>query len=194
MGFDPVRAARKWLNNAGRAGPEYALGIQNPKKDWAQETMDAEQRWQSGLQDSFAKGTRKLGVQRAGTAKWQRGALEKGVTRYPQGIQAGAQAMMEAQQIGAQEQDVVDRSLAGMPRGPKASAENINRAVQQMTQRHELAQRRQGIPGGSVLPPFTPQGLPSGKSPYYPPETVPAYGQQQAPPIQTPFTRYTPRY
>lgn len=195
MGFDPVRAHAKWLRNAGAAGNDYAQGVQAPRRDWATETANAEPQWQAGLQKSFASGSRKLGVQRAGTAKWQRGALEKGVTRYPQGIQAGSQAMMEAQQIGAQEQDVVDRSLAGMPKGPKASAENINRAVQQMTQRHELAMRRQGVPGGSVAPPFSPTG-PTGRSAYYPPE-VPQTQYPAAPvPVAstTAFRRYVPRY
>jgi len=78
--------AEKWQRNAQNAAPNYTLGVQNPKKNWAEETAKAEDRWAQGVQDAINRKAFGAGVRKAGIEAWQQGAVLKGSQRYQQGV------------------------------------------------------------------------------------------------------------
>lgn len=98
----PEQIAAKYARRVAAAGQDYQEGIQNPSRDWADATAGAEDRYQAGLQESFAKRGFSRGVQRAGSQKWQRNALEKGANRYTSAAQtAAASYQQQAQHVMA---------------------------------------------------------------------------------------------
>lgn len=80
----------KWSQRASQAGPAYQTGVQNPKVSWQAATTAAANSWATGVQNAVTNGRFSKGVSAAGDSKWSAGATGKGVTRYPQGVQAPA--------------------------------------------------------------------------------------------------------
>jgi len=66
---------------AGAAG-DYAAGVQAPSRPWAAATQAGAKRWASGVQKAIQENTFQKGVSKAGDAKWQENALNKGAQRY----------------------------------------------------------------------------------------------------------------
>lgn len=80
----------KWGRVTPQRSEDYALGIKNPKRDWAQSASAAKESHKAamvaaGQNDSYAKG-----VAKAGTAKWQEKAIKKGPSRFAEGVVVGA--------------------------------------------------------------------------------------------------------
>jgi hypothetical protein len=80
----------KWGRVTPQRSEDYALGIKNPKRDWAQAAAAAKQSHKdamiaAGNNDSYAKG-----VAKAGTARWQDRAIRKGPGRFAEGVVVGA--------------------------------------------------------------------------------------------------------
>lgn len=80
--------ARKWADVTPRRDADYKAGISSPVKDWATETAAAEDAYNNGVQEAIGRGAFGSGVRDAGSSKWQRGALEKGVNRWGPGVRA----------------------------------------------------------------------------------------------------------
>jgi len=80
------RIVKKWEDRVAVAGPEYEAGIAAPRVDWATATKAAEDSYKTGVTKSIAERRFGKGVDRAGTAGWQKGAKEKGVARWPTGV------------------------------------------------------------------------------------------------------------
>lgn len=78
--------ARKWADVTPRRDADYKAGVQTPMKDWATEAAAAEERYNSGVQDAIGRGAFAKGVHNAGSEKWKKGALEKGVNRWGPGV------------------------------------------------------------------------------------------------------------
>ncbi len=79
--------ASKWATVTPQRAGEYEKGVRNPRKSWEEETKNANDAYKAGIQtalqaDSFVKG-----VSKAGNSKWQRGAIEKGTSRFGPGVQ-----------------------------------------------------------------------------------------------------------
>lgn len=79
-------AAKKFAQNAAQAGGSYAEGVANPKRDWAQATSASEASFEQGVQSAISKKSFGKGVKKAGSAKWQKGATEKGSQRFAAGV------------------------------------------------------------------------------------------------------------
>jgi len=80
----------KWGRVTPQRSEDYALGIKNPKRDWAQAASAAKESHKAamvaaGQNDAYAKG-----VGRAGTARWQEKAIKKGPSRFAEGVVVGA--------------------------------------------------------------------------------------------------------
>jgi hypothetical protein len=86
--LDKIR--EKWKARATAAAPDYQFGVANPLKDWATQAAAASDAWKAGVTDAAGRDAFRKGVTRAGTAKWQRKALELGVPRYSQGVAVAA--------------------------------------------------------------------------------------------------------
>jgi hypothetical protein len=78
--------AEKWTRVTPQRATDYENGVKAPRKDWERATVAAAEAWKAGVAAAAAAGSFAKGVSLAKTAAWQRGAVEKGVTRWGQGV------------------------------------------------------------------------------------------------------------
>lgn len=76
----------KWARVTPMRSEDYKLGIENPKRDWADETEAAKANWKMGIDQAHAKDMFGKGVRKAGSGKWRDMALKKGPTRFAEGV------------------------------------------------------------------------------------------------------------
>jgi hypothetical protein len=76
----------KWTRVTPGRTEDYKIGIQNPRRDWAEEAGAAEGNYKAGVDAAQAKGLFKKGVEKAGTGKWRDKALKKGPGRFSEGV------------------------------------------------------------------------------------------------------------
>lgn len=76
----------KWIRVTPGRTEDYKLGVQNPRRDWEQETLAAADNWKAGVDAAHAKELFPKGVAKAGTKKWQDKALKKGPGRFAEGV------------------------------------------------------------------------------------------------------------
>ncbi len=76
----------KWTRVTPGRTEDYKLGIQNPRRDWAEETKAAKDNWKAGVDAAAAKDLFAKGVDKAGTGKWRDHALKKGPGRFAEGV------------------------------------------------------------------------------------------------------------
>ncbi len=77
----------KWAKVTPGRVAEYAAGVQQPTRNWQNETLAAAGSFQAGIQAAITNKSFEKGVTRAGNASWQRGAVEKGTQRFGPGVQ-----------------------------------------------------------------------------------------------------------
>jgi hypothetical protein len=80
-------AAEKFVRNAAAAAPAYTQGVQSPRTPWAAATLAGAANQAAGVQAAITAKRFEKGVQKAGDAKYLRGAIEKGASRFTQGVQ-----------------------------------------------------------------------------------------------------------
>ncbi len=78
--------SKKWAEVTPQRASEYAAGIANPSRPWAQSTMAAESAYEGGVQKAMARNAFGKGVKKAGDAKWQRKSLTRGVANWGPGV------------------------------------------------------------------------------------------------------------
>jgi len=78
--------AKKWATVTPTRSGDYETGVNQPRKDWMVSTRAAENAYKDGVNKAVAQNRFSTGVVRAGTDKWKKGALEKGVTRWGPGV------------------------------------------------------------------------------------------------------------
>lgn len=120
---DLARSSAKWVRQSGAAAEEYAAGIRNPRRDWAEATKSAASTYKTAITQAAAEGRFEKGVAKAGTGKWQKNAIEKGVARWPEGIRVGEANWAD----GFSPYANILRSTTLSPRGPKGSPQNYKR-------------------------------------------------------------------
>ncbi len=107
----------KWANRSSAASADYAQGVQSPRRSWSQSASAAKENYKSGVALAASEGRYEKGVQKAGDAKWQKGATEKGAQRFSQGV-------LGAQQNYSSGFAPFAAALQGVnlpPRGPKGT-------------------------------------------------------------------------
>lgn len=85
------RIAAKWAEVTPQRAPQYEAGVREPLRDWQREAAAANGAWKEGVSAAVSQDLFIKGVNRAGTAKWQRGAIDKGVGRFGPGVQLAEQ-------------------------------------------------------------------------------------------------------
>lgn len=115
--------ARKWTDVTPGRADEYKAGVEAPKKDWEAETKAAEGAYEEGVTAAISEKRFGRGVGEAGTAKWKKGATEKGVARFGPGVRLAGPAY--ASGFGPY-RDVIER-VSIPPRGPKGDPRNYDR-------------------------------------------------------------------
>ncbi len=126
-GLDQI--SQKWGRVAAQSGASYEEGVSQPTRDYAQNTIAANDAYKTGVQQAIAGDRFKTGVQQAGNAKWQKNAVAKGPARFSQGVQiaqpdyaAGFAPYREAIQAA---------NLP--PRGARRSPQNLQRVQAMVT-------------------------------------------------------------
>jgi hypothetical protein len=76
----------KWTRVTPGRTEDYKLGIQNPKRDWEEETLAGKENWKAGVDQAAANDLFAKGVKKAGTGKWRDHALKKGPGRFSEGV------------------------------------------------------------------------------------------------------------
>jgi len=132
----------KWARKAAQASPDYEAGVAQPLTDWQQATQAARESWAAGVQQAIQRNAFAAGVQRAGTQKWQQGALEKGARRFTEGVQVAQQH--NAWQAGFEPYANVIQGVQLPQRGPKGDPRNIERVAAMARALREAKLRRTG--------------------------------------------------
>ena len=80
--------ADKWAEVTPGRSSDYEAGVKDASVDWAGATAAAEGSWGDGVSAAVAAGSFSRGVNKAGTAKWRRKAVDTGVARWGPGVRA----------------------------------------------------------------------------------------------------------
>ncbi|MBA7479420.1 hypothetical protein ES707_14854 [subsurface metagenome] len=80
--------AAKWARVTPGRTADYEAGVRSPRRDWKAETAAAEPRYKEAVTKAAAEGRFGRGVAKAGTAKWQRKAIDVGTARFGPGVAA----------------------------------------------------------------------------------------------------------
>ena len=113
----------KWARVTPQRTQDYQLGVQNPKRDWAEEASAAKGNWKAGVDVAANKDMFSKGVLKAGSSKWKKGALEKGPGRFAEGVMIAAP---DYEKGFAPYREAIDRADIG-PRFPRRDPRNLNR-------------------------------------------------------------------
>jgi len=108
----------------GRA-TQYKQGVENPLRDWEQNAIAAEETYKRGVTEAANKGMYGKGVKKAGTRKWQKGASQKGPTRFSEGVMLSKDAYRAG--FAPYAEEIAKTELP--PRGPKGDPNNIQRVA-----------------------------------------------------------------
>jgi len=113
----------KWARVTPMRSEDYKLGIENPKRDWADETEAGKVNWKMGIDQAAAKDMFAKGVRAAGTGKWRNAALRKGPGRFAEGVMI---ASPEYERGFAPFHAAIERVDLG-PRFPRRDPRNLGR-------------------------------------------------------------------
>jgi len=108
----------------GRA-TQYKQGVENPLRDREQNAIAEEETYKRGVTEAANKGMYGKGVKKAGTRKWQKGASQKGPTRFSEGVMLSKDAYKAGFAPYAEEIAKIELP----PRGPKGDPNNIQRVA-----------------------------------------------------------------
>lgn len=117
--------AKKWGRVTPARADDYKLGVEDPRRDWADESEKAEPAFEAGVQAAISDKRYGKGVRRVGTAKWQEKARTKGADRFGPGVRG---AEDEYEKGFAPFRDVIERTDLP-PRGPKGDPRNLERVA-----------------------------------------------------------------
>ena len=127
------KVSTKWSEVTPQRAGEYQSGVSTPRRSWSQATTDAAENYNAGVSDAMSRGSFAKGVQAAGDEKWRKGALEKGVSRWPQGVRLGKSNYSQ----GFAPYHAAISGLTLSPRGPKGDPRNYDRVREIGEKLHE---------------------------------------------------------
>jgi hypothetical protein len=135
---DMSKIKETWKRRSQASTPDYEDGVRNPKTDWAAATAAAEKNYNAGVNAAMGRGAFGKGVKTAGTEAWQKGAIEKGVRRWADGILLAEDKYVEG--FAPYASVIANTKLP--PRGPKGDPKNIERVRVMAAKLHEEKIRR----------------------------------------------------
>jgi len=113
----------KWTRVTPGRTEDYKLGIQNPRRDWAEEALAGKANWKAGVDAAAVKDLFAKGINKAGTKKWRDHALKKGPGRFAEGVYM---AGPDYESGFKPYHDAIGRVDLG-PRFPKRDPRNLDR-------------------------------------------------------------------
>lgn len=124
MAKTAAQIAAKYQRGVQAAGPDYAAGVQNPKKDWAQQMTAAQPRMVAGLQKAIANGDILKGVQKSGGSQnWQQKAATKGARNYSASAADAGQAYSNVAQKIVDAGQAASNAASGLPNATREQRE-----------------------------------------------------------------------
>lgn len=134
------KISSKWSRVAQQSQQAYEEGVQNPRRDWAENTAKAANNYAAGVQAAISNKRFEKGVAAAGNSKWQAAALEKGPARWAEGVRLG---QSNYERGFAPYRTVIENT--NLPaRGPVGDPANINRVKVVADALHKEKLRRIG--------------------------------------------------
>ena len=128
------KVSTKWSEVTPQRAGEYQSGVQNPRRSWSQATGDAAENYNAGVTEAMSRGAFAKGVANAGDEAWRKGAVEKGVSRWPQGVRLGKSSYQQ----GFAPYHAAISGLTLSPRGPKGDPRNYDRVREIGERLHEV--------------------------------------------------------
>jgi hypothetical protein len=116
--------AKKWVEVTPARATYYEAGVRAPLRDWATNAANAAPAFKAAVTQPNIDKLYAGGVKRAGTAKWQRKAIEVGVGRFGPGVQAAEPDYREGFAPYAEELARIDVPARG-PRGSDVNFEKV---------------------------------------------------------------------
>ena len=113
----------KWSRVTPMRTEDYRIGIEHPKRDWAEEAEAGKANWKAGIDAAAAKDLYAKGVNKAGSGKWKTRALEKGPGRFAEGVYIAAP---DYEKGFAPFREAIAKTDIG-PRFPKRDPRNLER-------------------------------------------------------------------
>jgi len=83
------RIKEKWTRVTPMRADDYRLGIESPRRDWEKAAVAAKETHKAAMVAAAAADSFGKGVTKAGTAKWQGKARQKGPGRFSEGVMIG---------------------------------------------------------------------------------------------------------
>ncbi|MBA7530955.1 hypothetical protein ES705_23166 [subsurface metagenome] len=115
--------AEKWERVTPLRSQDYLEGVRTTRKDWEAETVAAAENYAIGVTQAIAENRFERGVAKAGTEKWRRNSVEKGGTRWGQGVRMAGPEYARGFAPYRDELEAIDLP----PRGPRGDPRNIER-------------------------------------------------------------------
>ncbi|KKN16771.1 hypothetical protein LCGC14_0972660 [marine sediment metagenome] len=116
---------KKFIDVTPGRATQYGEGVKKPKKDWEQSTAAAEDNFEAGITAAISRKSFGKGVREAGNSKYQKGVLEKGISRWPVGIRLALAAYVKG--FGPY-RDVIERTELPQ-RYPRRDPRNLDRVA-----------------------------------------------------------------
>lgn len=115
--------AKKWARVTPERTEDYEEGVRNPKRNWENETVAAEQNYEKGVTAAISRKGFSKGVKRAGLAKQQGNSITKGIPRFGEGVRMGENAMA----AGMERVVKTMQAVTLPPKYPKGDPRNYER-------------------------------------------------------------------
>ncbi|MBA7486128.1 hypothetical protein ES707_21681 [subsurface metagenome] len=88
-----AKIAAKWMRVTAERIADYEMGVKNPRRDWADETAGAEERYEAGLKAAMLRKAFGKGVRKVGTAFQKAKTILKGIPRWSEGVRGAEDDM-----------------------------------------------------------------------------------------------------
>ncbi|KKN18857.1 hypothetical protein LCGC14_0951660 [marine sediment metagenome] len=129
---------KKFIDVTPGRAVQYGAGVKNPKKDWEQSTVAAEDNYEAGVTAAITRKAFSAGVKEAGNSKYKKGVEEKGVSRWPVGIRLALAAFVKG--YGPYRDEIERTELP--QRYPRRDPRNIDRVAAITKALGDLKERR----------------------------------------------------
>ena len=84
-----ARIKEKWTRVTPMRTEDYKLGVQQPRRSWEKSAVAAKETHKAAMITAAATDAFGKGITKAGDAKWQTRALQKGPGRFAEGVMVG---------------------------------------------------------------------------------------------------------
>lgn len=113
----------KWTRVTPQRTQDYTLGVTSPRRDWEKSATGAKETHKAAMVAAAASDSYAKGVTKAGTAKWQARAKQKGPGRFAEGVMIGGD---DYEKGFAPYRDEIEKTVLP-PRFPRRDPRNIQR-------------------------------------------------------------------